>query len=362
MPERPDALAEGCEACDPSGLPMPGVLGTFCGGTMYLHGPEKARGFSFDVVDLDTDELRRLPLDFLAHGFTTKPGARHVAVVFEKRGPGAAVLDLATFRLVGKIRARAARDYYGHGAFSRDGDQLFSIETDRETGDGVISVRETTRYIEVETFPTYGARPHDCMLVDDGKVLVMTNGGGDVASRAEPCVTYVDVASRKLLEKVTFTDPKVNAGHLAIREDGAIAIVSAPRDGLIPETSSGGIHVRATRGRKPERLRGPDAVMQKILGESLSVCVHGDLVAVTNPLGGIVTLWSLAKKKLLASHACESPRGVEVTADRRSLVVTYGVNPTVVLLDIETFLPSERSFAYGRFSGSHIFPFPELAA
>lgn len=330
------------------------MLGTFVGGTGGLHPQTLQPIFSFDVVDLDADEVARIDVDFLPHGFTTKPGSPHIAAVFEKRGPGAALLDLAEMRLIGRIRALPGRHYYGHGVFSRDGEHLFVVEIDLETRAGLLSVRETNSYREIYAFPTYGDRPHDCVLIDDGKVLVITNGGGNLGSKSEPCVTYVDVASRKLLEKIHFSDPKINAGHVAIRRDGALAVVSAPRDGLPPETSFGGITLRSPK-RKPERMRGPNRVMDKVIGEALSVVMYEDTVAVTNPLGGIVTFWSFASKKLVGFYECENPRGVELTHDRSAFVVSFGKHASVVLLDVHTFKPVERGFGDKRLGGSHIF-------
>jgi hypothetical protein len=328
------------------------MLGTFVGGSAFL--ADGQRGHSLDVVDLDTDTVRSIPLDFLPHGMTVKPGVPTLAVVFEKRGPGAALVDLGTMTSRGKIKARADRHYYGHGAFSREGDQLLSVETELATARGVVSVRETTSFREVETFPTYGDNPHDCMPIDDGKVLVISNGGGPLGGN-DPSVVYVEVSSRKLLEKVTFGDPKVNAGHVAIAKDGSLAVVSAPRDGLPKETSAGGIHLR-TGKRKPERMRGPDAVMAKVIGESLSVAIHRDVVAVTNPMGGIVTFWSFAKKKMLGSLALPNPRAVEVTRDEKAFVIGYGPDATLMLVDVETLQPIARTFGTRRISGSHMFP------
>jgi hypothetical protein len=336
------------------------MLGTFVGGSAWLDPRDGGkRSHSLDVVDLDHDALRSIALDFMPHGMTVKPGAPTLAVIFEKRGPGAALVDLGTMTSRGKIKAKADRHYYGHGAYSREGDQLLSVETDLASGRGVISVRETTSYKEVETFPSYGDHPHDCMPIDDGKVLVISNGGGPLESTikgSEPSVVYIDVASRKLLEKVTFTDPKVNAGHIAIAKDGSLAVVSAPRDGLPKETSAGGIHLR-TGKRKPERMRGPDAVMAKVVGESLSVAIHRDVVAVTNPMGGVVTFWSFAKKKMLHSLELPNPRAVEVTRDEKHFVIGYGPDATLLLVDVETLQPLERKFGTRRISGSHMFPF-----
>jgi uncharacterized protein len=261
---------------------------------------------------------------------------------------------------IGALRAKPGRHYYGHGVYSRDGAELFVVETDVDTHAGLLSVRETKGYREVDVFPTYGDRPHDCVPIDDGKVLVITNGGGVLGSKSEPCVTYVDVASRKLLEKVCFSDPKINAGHIGIGRDGALAVVSAPRDGLPPETSAGGITLRMPK-RKPERMRGPERVMAKIIGESLSVLIHEDTVAVTNPFGGIVTFWSLKSKKLVGTHACENPRGIGLTRDHSAFVLSFGKHAAIALLDVHTFTPIERAFGDKRLGGSHIFAWDRAA-
>lgn len=336
------------------------MLGTFVGGTGGLDPETLQPIFSFDVVDLDADRVARIDVDFLPHGFTTKPGSPHIAAVFEKRGPGAALLDLADMRRLGMIRAKPGRHYYGHGVYSQDGEKLFVVEIDLETHAGLLSVRETKTYREIEAFPTYGDRPHDCVPIDDGKVLVITNGGGALGSKSEPCVTYVDVASRKLLEKIQFSDPKINAGHVAIAPDGSLAVVSAPRDGLPAETSAGGITLRAPK-RKPERMRGPERVMSKVIGESLSVVIHEDIVGVTNPFGGIVTFWSLKSKKLVGFYECQNPRGIELSRDRTAFIVSYGKHASVVLLDVRTLKPIERSFGDKRLGGSHIFPWEPSA-
>lgn len=330
-------------------------LGTFVGGTAGSDPTTGRTVHSLDIVDLDEDALTRIPVDFLPHGFTRKPGAPHLAAIFEKRGPGAALIDLTARKRLGALTSKPGRHYYGHGVYSQSGDQLFVVETELETGAGLLSVRDTSSYREVEAFPTYGDRPHDCVPIDDGKVLVITNGGGTLGEKSAPCVSYVDVASRRLLEKVCFSDPKINAGHIGIGADGSLAVVSAPRDGLPPNTSAGGINLR-TGKRKPERMRGPDHVMAKVVGESLSVVVHDGVAAVTNPVGGIVTFWSVAKKKLLGSYECESPRGIELARDQSAYVVSFGKHASVVLLDLHTFAPLPRAFGAARLGGSHIFP------
>jgi hypothetical protein len=342
------------------------MLGTFVGGTAYVDPASRKPAYCFDVVDLDRGEVKRIPLDFLAHGFSVNPRAPHQVVVFEKRGPGAAVLDLLAMKLVGNVRCKKARAYYGHGVYTPDGEHLLVVESDLATGEGVVSVRETTTYKEIDTFPTFGARPHDCVPIEGGRVLVFTNGGLAPADEAGgggvPSVTYVETASRTLLERVPMSTPELNAGHAAIARDGTLVVVSAPRDGLPPETSAGGIHVRAP-GAAAERLRAPSAIDARIVGESLSVRIHDErgVFAVSNPSGDLVTFWSLSTRALVGSFDLAGPRGLEITGDARSFVVAGSRQGGVTLVDVETLRPRASGVEAPCLSGSHIYRY-ELPA
>ena len=84
-------------------------------------------------------------------------------------------------------------------------------------------------FAELGAFPTYGMAPHDCHLVEGGRTLVITNGGGPVDSPFLPSVTFVDVASRALLEKHEVLDRNRNMGHVALTDNREFAVVSAPR-------------------------------------------------------------------------------------------------------------------------------------
>lgn len=337
------------------------MLGTFVGGTSYLDPETKAQAHCFDVVDLDAGTVERVPLDFLAHGFSVNPRAPEQVIVFEKRGPGAALIDLRARRRVGVIKCRAGRAYYGHGTYTPDGAHVLVVETELATGAGVVSVRQADTYKEIDHFPTYGERPHDCVPIDGGRVLVFTNGGGQLDATSDgalPSVTYVEASSRKLLERVPMTTPALNAGHAALAADGSLVVVSAPRDGLPPETSPGGIHLRAP-GRPLARLRASDAIEPRVIGESLSVKIHeeGKVFAVSNPSGDVVTFFALDDGAFRGSFDLAGPRGLEVTRDGRAFVIAGSRLGGVRLVDARTLRPIEGGTALPCLSGSHIYPY-----
>jgi uncharacterized protein len=311
------------------------------------------------VFDLDGTRSRALDMEFFGHGLAFHPQEPQRAVVFEKKGAGACEVDLRAGRVTRAIRTPPHRAFYGHGAFSRDGAVLFATENHLETKNGLIVVRDAKTYQELGEFPTYGQSPHDCHLVDQGKTLVVTNGGGPLATDALPSVTFVDAASTKLLEKLTFDTPRINAGHLAISGRRDVVAISAPRDGL-PKESQGGVTIRTGAGPF-ETMTRPQEVVQRMVGESLSLCIdEGRRVAgVTNPDGNIVTFWDLDQKRLVKHLDLPGPRGIARTLDGQWLVVSYGQG-TLALIDPETMAPRpEPVVATSTLSGSHIFNWDE---
>ncbi len=213
---------------------------------------------------------------------------------FEKHGPGACELDLGARAVRRPIATAPHRSFYGHGAYSLDGAVLFATETVRETRAGVLLARDADTLAVLGEVPTHGLAPHDCTLRPDG-VMVVTNGGGAIGDddpAARPCVTWVELATGKLLERLTLASPRYNTGHLALGDAGALAVVSAPRDGLAPSTHRGALTLRAP-GREALTMEAPRPVVDRMLGETLSVLLDAarDLVAATNPLGDLLSFW-----------------------------------------------------------------------
>lgn len=197
--------------------------------------PTSGRVSAFlDLLDPDPPgpSHARIPLNFTGHGLALNPRRSCEAVLLEKRGAGGCSLDLAARRVVRALTPLPGHAFYGHAAYSADAAWVFVIEAEAESGKGVISVRDARDLTVVQRLPTHGHAPHDCRLVDDGRALAVTNGGGPVSSDHRASVAVIDLGSGALLEEHALDDPNRNAGHLAVSADGSLAVVSAPRDGL----------------------------------------------------------------------------------------------------------------------------------
>jgi hypothetical protein len=346
-----------------------GNLGTIIGGGK-MASPGGQVQFFVGLVDLDADTPKAQVIEnigFLGHGFSPNPVNPSTAIVCEKHGPGCCEIDLVKRKVLRRIKTVPGREFYGHGAFTPDGKTFYATEanTGDNSYDGVLAVRDGESFeLRPEKFPTHGVSPHDCILVDDGDTLVVTNGGGPVDNADEPAgIAYVNVRTGEARRKLKFKDGKINAGHIAITGKGELVCVSAPRDG-IPQHKDGAPNPE-WRGaitfydpHKDRLVTADDPIRAKMRGETLSVAIHEPsmVVAATNPSGDLITFWDFHTGKLV--HHIEGefkwPRGISLTLDGNYFAVTYDEQTHLQLIDAETFKPiSAPRVETSYISGSH---------
>lgn len=333
--------------------------GHLLGGGSYI--AEGRQRFALAVIDLDAaaPKAELIAIPFLAHGIAIDPGDPSRAVLFEKKGPGACLVDLRTRALVRPIETAANRRFYGHGAFSADGALLYATESlvDRDFA-GALVVRDAQTFAELGALPTHGAAPHDCQLIDEGRTMVVTNGGGALDGGASPAVCYIELQSERLLERVELASPQFNTGHLFATAAGDLAVVSAPRDGLPnPNQQLGAVSLRP-RGGTLTTVQHPAAVVQRMLGETLSVLVNEEnrVALATHPLGNCVSLWRLDDAELLDTLELAGPRGVALSLDRAWYLVSHlaGRSVRVTAFSTTTHAPVGFHVDPSFISGSHV--------
>lgn len=331
--------------------------GILIGGLKGLNANTRQLVFGLSLLNLDAPAQRRnIPLTFFAHGFTLDPRNPNRAIIFEKRGPGAAEVELSHAQFMRPMTTTADRAFYGHGTFSQDGSVIFVAESIHKTHKGLVSIRDGRTLQSIGEFPTYGENPHDVLLTDGGKTLVVTNSGGPFPDGDAPCVAFIDVQSRRLLHKYTFTTPRINAGHVALSKKGEMVVASAPRDGL-PPTDIGAVSL-AHKGKDPVTMTEPKAVTSGMIGESLSINIHEPTqrAVVTTPEGNQVTAWSLTEQKFLRAWEKPKARGVMQTLDGQHFVICHGTTATVTFVSTRTLEEEpELQIENSMIAGSHIY-------
>ncbi len=310
------------------------------------------------TVDLDDPNFNCgvVKTSFLGHGITFNPVKPNIAAVFEKRGPGACELDLSTGQVLRDIPCEQERQFYGHGAYSPDGKILYSAETITK-GDykGLIVMRDAATLEEIGEFPSYGPRPHDCQILNDGKTMIITNGGGLLGEKELGSVTYVDLTSQKLIQKLPIDNKRFNAGHVAVADNGDIVVVSAPREGS-PAKKNGGVTIGGLN-KKLSTAKGPSNILNKMVGETLSVCIDDtrSIAAATTPDAGRITFWDLNTKEMVHTIKVTHPRGVTMTLDKKNYIFSYDKpNSKLGMIDAQTFEPVAGYDVDIAITGSHL--------
>ena len=313
------------------------------------------------AINMQQKENNLVDLNFLAHGVIIDPKDKKRIIALENNGPGAAEIDLNTHTLSTTIKTNKDKLFSGHGAFSKSGDTLFCTETFISNHKGIIAVRDASSLEIIEEISTYGENPHECKLIDDGATLVITNTGSESAANSQPSVTYIDIQSQKLIERVILTNEQLNTGHIDIAEDGSLVVASAPRKGQ-EEFHTGGVSIRS--GKQPMiSMTEPKVVINKMTGEALSVIVDNkrNIAAVTHPDANMVTFWSVDKRKLLKAMSVPKPRGITLSLDGKSFILSYDVNTSVVFISTKDLNARSDSIMQPTYtSGSHIYNWSKI--
>jgi hypothetical protein len=242
--------------------------------------------------------------------------------------------------------------FYGHGLVSPDGKLLYCAEApDFKPGDsrdyqvGLVTVRDTTTLEVVDEFPTYGNDPHDMALVDDGKTIAVVNGGNGT------CVSFVDRASQKLLEKYETTLPDLSFRHMAFNGLGDFAVNPLTINEAVqpyPLVGKRGSDLRQTSGKIPA---------EKLQEQALSIAMHDHHFCTTCYYGNSFTLWKLDSAKEIATIDFPGATGVCLTPDRNFYMVNSFSGNQVALIDTKTLEvhfnhPATRNTQ--RLSGRHL--------
>jgi len=326
------------------------------GGGMYKNLDTNKIEFLLGYVDLQNYLSKQISLNFLPHGIALDPNNHNRLFAFEKIGPGACVVNVEDFTLEQYIKPLQNSFFYGHGMPNKDGTLTFFTETNIETNKGVIPIRDTKTLQLVDQFPTYGEKPHDCHLIENGTIMAITNAGGAIGSNTDqPSVTFVDIATRQLLEKIELDSHAFNTGHLSYN-NGDLVVVSAPREGL-DNMRIGAVSIRK-KNHKLVTMKNPEPITSKIYGEALSVVIEpkNRIAAVTHPSGNLVTFWSIKNNSFLNAISLPHARGVVLSTNGKSFIITYGKQASLIQINVNTLLPITNSEIQSTFiSGSHLY-------
>lgn len=261
---------------------------------------------SFALCGLDAAgaEIFAIPLPDRGHAAAAHPD-RPEAVAFARRpGTFALVVDCASGAVTARLEAPTGRHFYGHGAFSPDGDVLFTTENDYEAGSGRIGVWDRRRgYARIGEFASGGTGPHDMKLREDG-LLVIANGGIEThpdtgrtklnLATMRPNLAYLSLDGTPVETVELAPEFRLNSiRHLALGPDGLVAFAMQWQGETAESPTLIGTHrLGGTPRLGTETL--PDRLRTRGYAGSIAVSRDGARTAFTAPRGDACFVYETA--------------------------------------------------------------------
>lgn len=175
--------------------------------------------------------LARIELPSRAHGLTWEPGGTLLATA---RRPGDWLLRWSPDGAAPQWCWSAAdRRFTGHTLRDPDGRRLFSVETDLDTGQGLVVCRQPRTLEVLAEWPTRGIDPHQLIWGADGHLLVANGGVPSLPEtgrqkrdleRMDPSLVRLDREHGQLIGQWRLKDPRLSIRHLARDAAGQVGV------------------------------------------------------------------------------------------------------------------------------------------
>jgi hypothetical protein len=272
------------------------------------------KGPSTVFTNLKTGETRFLPGINSAHSVVAvrSSKARPRLVVIPKHAKQAIIIDPFEGRVLANFNSTKDRDFFGHGTCSEDGQFIFCSESAKDRPDGLISVRNSVDGKLVDQFPSYGQNPHEMMMLNRDKTLLVANAGPldyDTSrdGRERTSMAFIDLKSGKLDQRLLSKTPNVKLAHFARTQSGQIFV------GGVPGTNKDKTPARVMTSNGKDDLQElpiPRIVNQVLANETLSVVANDKIVAASMPFCDRVLVWDTQSLKFNCAIEVKHPTGL----------------------------------------------------
>ncbi|MCV3736517.1 DUF1513 domain-containing protein [Rhizobium sp. TRM96647] len=283
---------------------------------------ERDGRFGLATVAEDGTVIEKVALPARSHGLAYSP-ANGCAVAFARRpGTFALIFDTRQSREPVVIHAGEDRHFFGHGSFSPDGRLLYASENDFEANRGVIGLYDATDgYRRIGEFDTYGIGTHDMTVSDDGRLLIVANGGIEThpdfgrtklnLDHMEPSLALIDAATGALIERHALPPSlrQLSTRHVDIDAKGRVWFAcqyEGPRNDLPPLAG------HFAKGEDIRFLDLPDETTMRLANYVGAIAVNRaqGLVGLTSPKGGLAVTIDAASGSVLGERRVDDAAGI----------------------------------------------------
>ncbi|ART80639.1 DUF1513 domain-containing protein [Oceanisphaera avium] len=283
-------------------------------------GRRAAEQYVAQALNMDGSLRFELALPARGHGITVHPSLPLAVCHGRRPGQFMCLFNHASGELLHTLDAEAKRYFYGHGAFSDDGQTLYTTEGERHTSQGIIGVYalRANRLTKINEFTGFGIGPHEIRLLPNGN-LVVGVGGVHTLGREPlnlktmaPSLTYLSAKDGQILSQVGLSDHKLSIRHLAVTADGEVftgqQYRGEPQD--YPP-----LIVRHKLGENElTPLGGTPLQWARFNHYIASIAVTDTLIAATSPPGNCYGLWHRDSGELIRISPLPDASGAAATA------------------------------------------------
>lgn len=184
--------------------------------------------FGAVLLDHNLEPIKHIPLPARGHDVVFSPTTTQLIAFARRPGNFAVVFDNTHTSEPRIVTAPVGRHFYGHGVFSFNGKLLYASENDYDNAIGKIGIYDaTSEFKRIGEFNSFGIGPHEIILLDDGKTLVVANGGIEThpdfgraklnLATMQSSIAFIDVTHGSLIEKHTLPSvvQKLSLRHMA---------------------------------------------------------------------------------------------------------------------------------------------------
>ena len=290
---------------------------------VYASGIRTADGaFAVATVTERGEIVDQVALPARAHGMAFSAATGKTVAFARRPGTFAMVFDPWNKGEPVVITSREGRHFYGHGAFSPDGRLLYASENDFDGNRGMIGLYDATdRFTRIGEFESYGIGPHDMTVSDDGRLLIVANGGIEThpdfgrtklnLGEMQPSLTLIDAATGALVEKHVLPAEwaELSTRHVDLDGEGRIWFAcqyEGHRKDLPPLVG------HFAKGEDLSFIDLPEETTRRLANYVGAIAVNRSegLVGITSPKGGASVTLDAKSGKVLAETVVPDAAGI----------------------------------------------------
>ncbi|SIR11412.1 hypothetical protein SAMN05880590_11211 [Rhizobium sp. RU35A] len=283
--------------------------------------------YGIATASIRGEVIDRILLPARAHGLAYCPVSGRGVAFARRPGTFAMIFDPAGRQEPVVIHTPEGRHYYGHGHFSPDGRLLYASENDFDGNRGMIGLYDATDgFRRIGEFEAQGIGTHDMTVSDDGRFLVIANGGIEThpdfgrtklnLDHMQPSLVLLDAKTGSVVQRHTLPDnlSQLSTRHLDIDANGRIWFAcqyEGPRQDLPPLAGS------FAPGEDLRFLSLPEETTVRLANYVGAIAINrrDRLVGLTSPKGGTAVILNADTGAVLAEETVPDAAGVSAAPD-----------------------------------------------